>query len=50
MYKLDSNEKRLVKLIPKKFSELGLKERFDIEEWIEKSPEILGEDLLIISK
>jgi hypothetical protein len=50
MYKLDSESKRLVKLIPKKFGELGLKERFDIEEWIEKSPEILGEDFLIISK
>jgi hypothetical protein len=47
---LDTDGKQLVKLLPKNFSELGLKERFDIEEWIEKSPEILGEDLLIISK
>lgn len=27
-----------------------LKERFDIQEWIEKKPEILGEDLLVIGK
>ena len=50
MYKLDSEGKRLIKLTPKNFSELGLKERFDIQEWIEKSPDILGEELLIISK
>lgn len=29
---------------------MNLKERFDIQEWIEKTPEILGEPLLIISK
>lgn len=32
------------------FSQLNLKERYDIEEWIEKKPEILGEELLIINK
>ncbi|WP_205544159.1 endonuclease NucS domain-containing protein [Rubrobacter indicoceani] len=29
---------------------MGLLERFDIQEWIAVSPEILGEDLLIIAK
>ena len=50
MYKVDPVGKRLVRLTPKRFSDLGVMERFDIEEWIEKSPDILGEDLLIIAK
>jgi hypothetical protein len=50
MYKVDIETKQISRLSPKQFSELGLKERFDIQEWIDKSPEILGEDLLIISK
>ncbi|MBF0245787.1 MAG: DUF91 domain-containing protein [Planctomycetes bacterium] len=32
------------------YSELNLKERFDIQEWIAGTPEILGEPLIIISK
>lgn len=32
------------------FSELDIKEREHIEEWIEEYPEMLGEDLLIIAK
>ena len=35
---------------PTGFSEQSLKERFDIQEWIEKTPEILGEELLVIGK
>jgi hypothetical protein len=50
MYKVDIENKRLIKLSPTQFSTLKLKERYDIEEWIEKTPEILGEELLIISK
>lgn len=50
MYRVDIEGKRLVKLIPKGFSELGVLERFDLEEWIEKTPEILGEELLVIGK
>ncbi len=50
MYKVDINHKQLIKLTEKKFSELGLRERFDIQEWIDKTPEILGEELLIIAK
>lgn len=50
MYKVDTEGKRIFKLSPKTFAELRLLERFDIQEWIAKSPEILGEDLLIISK
>jgi hypothetical protein len=43
MYRVDTEGKRLVALVAKRFNELGVKERFDIQEWIEKSPEILGE-------
>jgi len=50
MYKVDTEGKRLVKLIPKGFGELGVLERFDLEEWIEKAPDILGEELLVIAK
>lgn len=50
MFFVDTEAKQLRKLIPKGFTELGLRERFDIQEWIEKTPEILGEDLLIIGK
>lgn len=50
MYRVDLKTKSLVALTPTGFSELSLKERFDIQEWIEKKPEILGEDLLVIGK
>lgn len=50
MYKVDIENRQLVKLNPTSFSKLGILERFDIQEWIEKSPEILGEELLIIAK
>lgn len=50
MYKVDIENKRLIKLSPTLFSTLKLKERYDIQEWIEKTPEILEEELLIICK
>ena len=50
MYRVDIENKKLIKLSSTKFSTLQLKERYDVEEWIEKTPEILGEKLLIIYK
>ena len=50
MFRVDIDNKLLVELKLTGFSDLGLKERFDIQEWIEKSPGILGEDLLVIGK
>ena len=50
MYKVDVANKTLKELTKATFSSLNLKERFDIQEWIEKTPEILGEKLLIIAK
>ncbi len=50
MYKVDIQNKSLTELNKTRFSDLGLKERFDIQEWIEKTPSILGEELLVIAK
>lgn len=50
MYKVDIQNKSLTKLNKVSFAELGLKERFDIQQWIEKTPSILGEELLVIAK
>lgn len=50
MFKVDIKNKTLIELVPTGFTALGLRERFDIQEWIEKSPSILGEDLLVIGK
>lgn len=50
MYRVDIENKRLVEIPATTYSELNLRERFDIQEWIAGTPEILGEPLLIISK
>jgi len=50
MYRVDIQNKKLIKLKTTSYSECNLKERFDIQEWIADSPEILGEPLLIIAK
>ncbi len=50
MYKVDVENKKLIALSATDFSSLGLMERFDIQEWIEKTPDILGEDFLVIGK
>lgn len=49
MYILNSSNNELEEVQETTFSEHDLKERQHIEEWIRKSPEILGEDLLIIA-
>jgi hypothetical protein len=50
MYRVDIQNKKLIKIPTTSFSELNLKERFDIQEWIADKPKILGEPLLIIGK
>ena len=50
MYKVNVDDKTLTKLSPTDFTSQNLLERYDIQEWIEKTPDILGEDLLIIGK
>lgn len=50
MYQVDIQNKKMNKLKTPTFSELNLKERYDIQEWIDDNPDILGEELLIIGK
>ena len=50
MYRVDIDNKKLIEIPATTYSELNLRERFDIQEWIAGTPEILGEPLLIISK
>jgi hypothetical protein len=50
MYRVDIANKKLIEVPVASFSALNLKERFDIQEWIEGTPEILGEPLLLIGK
>ena len=50
MFKVDLSDNRLVQLDERRFSELKLNEREHLQEWLVKTPEALGEDLLIIQK
>jgi len=50
MYKVDIENKKLIKLNKTTFHTLHLKERYDIQEWVEKNPEIIEPNLLIIGK
>jgi len=49
MYKYDPDSNKLEEISKTSFKDLGIKETEHIEEWIRKNPEILGEDLLIIT-
>jgi len=50
MYKVDIQNKKLIQMSPTSFHNENLKERYDIQEWIEKNPEIIENELLIIGK
>jgi uncharacterized protein DUF4268 len=50
MYQIDKKQNKINPLEEKTFSELGLKEREHLQEWIAKSPSCLCEELLIIQK
>ena len=50
MYKVDIQNKDLIKLEKTTFFNEKLRERYDIQEWVEKKPEIIEENLLIIGK
>ena len=50
MYKVNTSKNNVVKLEPRLFKELKLRERDHLQEWIAKNPEMLGEELLIIQK
>lgn len=50
MYLITSDRSRITKLEGKKFSQLGIKERNHLQEWLAENPQALGEELLIIQK
>jgi hypothetical protein len=50
LFRVDLQGKTLNEVEEIDLASLGLKERYDLQEWIDKRPEILGEELLVISK
>jgi len=50
LYRVHPESKILQSVKEVDFSDFGFKERFDIQEWIESTPEVLGEELLVIAK
>jgi hypothetical protein len=50
MYLINKEENRISKLTQRTFSELKLREREHLQEWIANNPSSLGEELLIIQK
>lgn len=50
MYIIDKEKNTVTKLKKCSFSELGFKERENLQEWIAKNPDMFDEDLLIIQK
>lgn len=50
MYRIDKPSNTIQRLEQKSFASLGFRERDNLQEWIAKQPDVLGEDLLIIQK
>ena len=50
LYRIHPEEKLLQAVEEIDFADFNFKERYDIQEWVESSPGILGEELLIIAK
>src|SRR6056297_4174789 len=50
MFRVDLSQNRLSRLSKKRFSELNLRERDHLQEWLANQPDALGEELLIIQK
>ncbi len=50
MYLIDKENNSLVRVEECSFSDLGMSERYNLQEWIAKEPSSLGEELLIIQK
>jgi hypothetical protein len=50
MFRINKEKNTVESLEQPKFSELGFKERENLQEWICHNPEMFGEDLLIIQK
>ncbi len=50
LFRVDTNTKKSEVMKEVNFSDLGLRERLDIQEWVADNPSILGDDLIIIGK
>lgn len=50
MFVLDKESNRIVTIKPKNFSDLGIRERENLQVWLENNPEAFGEELLYIQK
>ena len=50
MFIIDKNNNSISEITPAKFHDLGFKEKENLQEWIAKTPNCLGEELLIIQK
>ncbi len=50
MFLIDKDKNEIQKIEEKSFTELGFKERANLQEWLAGNPEALGEELLIIQK
>lgn len=50
MFQVDPSQNCLHRLEARRFSDLALRERDHLQEWLAKMPEALGEELLIIQK
>ncbi len=50
MFRVDRPSNRISRLTQKRFSELALRERDHLQEWLVHQPDALGEDLLILQK
>lgn len=50
MYKIDSQQNRISPLQIRSFSELGFSERNHLQEWLVHTPNVFGEELLMIQK
>ena len=50
MFRIDRKANEIHPLEARKFSDLGFKERSNLQEWIAKHPACLGEEMLIIQK
>ena len=50
LFRIDPQSKESISVAEVNFSQLGFRERQDIQEWVAANPDILGDDLLIIGK
>ena len=50
LFRVDPLSRKSERIEEVDFRQLGFQERRDIQEWVAANPDILGEDLLIISK